>query len=70
MPDYEHDLQFGFCLDPSAADHRRSTAVTHLLDNLAETAGAGSFPGFMTRTRVSRDLEGIAPPVRLGIPAL
>lgn len=34
MPDYGHDLQFGFFLDPAAGDPGRTIEVAHLLDGL------------------------------------
>lgn len=34
MPDYGHDLQFGFFLDPSSSDPARTIEVAHILDDL------------------------------------
>ncbi|MFN8660987.1 MAG: LLM class flavin-dependent oxidoreductase [Thermomicrobiales bacterium] len=34
MPDYGHDLQFGFFLDPSTGDPARTIEVAHILDDL------------------------------------
>ena len=34
MPDYGHDLQFGFFLDPSAGDPARTVEIAHILDEL------------------------------------
>jgi alkanesulfonate monooxygenase SsuD/methylene tetrahydromethanopterin reductase-like flavin-dependent oxidoreductase (luciferase family) len=34
MPDYGHDLQFGFFLDPATGDPARTVEVAHILDDL------------------------------------
>jgi alkanesulfonate monooxygenase SsuD/methylene tetrahydromethanopterin reductase-like flavin-dependent oxidoreductase (luciferase family) len=34
MPDYGHDLQFGFFLDPATTDSARTLEIAHILDNL------------------------------------
>ena len=34
MPDYGHDLQFGFFLDPGVGDPQRTLEVAHILDEL------------------------------------
>ena len=34
MPDYGHDLQFGFFLDPSSGDPARTIEVARILDDL------------------------------------
>lgn len=34
MPDYGHDLQFGFFLDPTAGDPARTVETAHILDDL------------------------------------
>jgi len=34
VPDYGHDLQFGFFLDPSTSDPARTIEVAHILDDL------------------------------------
>ena len=34
MPDYGHDLQFGFFLDPTATDPPRTVEIARVLDRL------------------------------------
>src|SRR5262245_45637650 len=34
MPDYGHDLQFGFFLDPSTGDPRRTLEIAQIIDEL------------------------------------
>jgi len=34
MPDYGHELQFGFFLDPTATDPARTLEIAHILDDL------------------------------------
>jgi len=34
MPDYGHDLQFGFFLDPATTDPARTLKIAHILDDL------------------------------------
>ncbi len=34
MPDYGHDLQFGFFLDPASTDPARTIEIAHILDDL------------------------------------
>ena len=34
MPDYGHDLQFGFLLDPATGNPRRTVEIAQILDDL------------------------------------
>jgi hypothetical protein len=34
MPDYGHDLQFGFFLDPATGNPERTVEIAHILDDL------------------------------------
>jgi hypothetical protein len=34
VPDYGHDLQFGFFLDPAIGDPERTVEIAHILDDL------------------------------------
>ena len=34
MPDYGHELQFGFFLDPASSDPARTIEIAHILDEL------------------------------------
>jgi hypothetical protein len=34
MPDYGHDLQFGFFLDPTTGTPERTVEIAHILDDL------------------------------------
>jgi hypothetical protein len=34
MPDYGHDLQFGFFLDPTTGNPERTVEIAHILDDL------------------------------------